>query len=103
MLNPVEEEVIGDLAIMRGEVVEVNDGVEEEVADTDKEPEMEISEVIRLCEQMERISIKYGSPETSLDLSRRIRRLRIEVRRMEGAMLKQSTIDRWVKGAGASQ
>jgi hypothetical protein len=51
------------------------------------EPEMELGEVIRLCEFMEHISIKYGSLETSLDLSRHVRKLRIELRQVETAGL----------------
>ena len=122
LLNPVEEQEIGgsiyrfeggdseivaqvnhNMAVRRGEAVEVNGGLEEEAADEDSEPEMELSEVIHLCEQMERISIKYGAIDTSLDLSRGIRKLRIELRRMESARLKQTTLEWWFRGAGPSQ
>ena len=122
LLNPVEEQEIGgsiyrfeggdseivvqvnhNMAVRRGEAVEVNGGLEEEAADEDSEPEMELSEVIHLCEQMERIFIKYGAIDTSLDLSRGIRKLRIELRRMESARLKQTTLEWWFRGAGPSQ
>ena len=65
--------------------------------DEDSEPEMELSEVIHLCEQMERISIKYGAIDTLLDLSRGIRKLRIELRQMESARLKQTTLEQWFR------
>ncbi|KAI6040075.1 hypothetical protein EDC04DRAFT_2602723 [Pisolithus marmoratus] len=114
MLNPVEEEEIGEsgyrfaggdaeivakvnheMAVKRGEAVEVDDEVEEAV-DEENEPEIKLSEAIHLCEQMERISITYGTCETSLDLTRCIRKLWIELRQRETAGLLQSTLDRYV-------
>ena len=119
MLNPVEELEVGDsmyrfengdgeivaqvnheMAVRRGEVMEVNDEPEE---DHDSEPEMELSQVIQLCEKMERMSIKYGTLETSLGVSRSVRKLRIELRRMESARLKQATLGRWFGDKGMSQ
>ncbi|KAI6027151.1 hypothetical protein EDC04DRAFT_2605913 [Pisolithus marmoratus] len=112
MLNLVEEEEIsksgyrfagGDaeivakvnhkMAVKRGEVVEVDDEVEEAV-DEENEPEIKLSEAIHLCEQMECISITYGTCETSLNLTRHIWKLWIELRQRETAGLLQSMLDR---------
>jgi len=68
--------------------------------DHDSEPEMELSQVIQLCEKMERMSIKYGTLKTSLGISRSVRKLRIELRRMESVRLKQA---RWFRDKGMSQ
>ena len=80
--------------------MEVNGRLEEEAVDEDSEPEMELSKVIHLCKQMECISIKYGAIDTSLDLSWGIRKLRIELRQMESAQLKQTTLEQWFRGQG---
>ncbi|KAI6001165.1 hypothetical protein EDD15DRAFT_2229960, partial [Pisolithus albus] len=112
MLNPVEEKEVGqsdydfdgdeaiiaqvryEEAVNRGEIVEI------ESDDEDSEPgyretEMGMSEAIQLCEKMERVCITYGTPETAVDLSRRLRQFRIMMRGKEGMQLKQSTLDAW--------
>ncbi|KAG6331558.1 hypothetical protein ID866_7533 [Astraeus odoratus] len=81
-----DEEIVAqvnyEMAVRHGKVVEINDETEEEAVD---KQEMDLSDVIWLCEQMECISIKYGSSETSLDLSWCIRKLKVELRQMESA------------------
>ena len=80
--------------------MEVNDEPEE---DHDSEPEMELSQVIQLCKKMDHMSIKYGTLETSLGVSRSVRKLIIELRQMESVRLKQATLGRWFRDKGMSQ
>ncbi|KIJ54772.1 hypothetical protein M422DRAFT_240859 [Sphaerobolus stellatus SS14] len=87
MLNPMLEREIGDscyrfeggnqeileqvkheMAIQSGEVIEVDSDSEEEAEEGDKHS---IKDVIRMCEMMERLCLRYGEPDTSLDLCNR--------------------------------
>lgn len=114
MLNPVEETGIGEsayefaggddeivahvkhaLAMKQGEVIEAED---KELIE-DEEPEIKLSEAIGLCEKMERISIAYGTSEEALNLSEKLRKFRVELRQMERAMLKQTTLDMYIRKA----
>jgi len=84
MLNPVEEKDIGecyhlqtgdkivekvkyDMAIERGEMIEVDSESEDEGEEA--EDKLTILEVSRLCEQLEDLCLHYGEPDTSLDLN----------------------------------
>ena len=79
----------------RGEVIEAED--EESIED--EEPEVKLSEAIGLCEQMERISITYGTSEEALNLSQKLQKFWVELQQMERAMLKQTTMDKFIRKA----
>ena len=78
-----------------GEVIEAED---EELIE-DEEPEVKLSEAIGLCEQMEWISITYGTSEEALNLSQKLQKFWVELQQMERAMLKQTTMDKFIRKA----
>lgn len=67
--NDIVDQVNHEMAVKKGEIVEIE---EEEEAEAD----VGIGEIIQMCEQVARLSHKYGDVETSLDLSRNLRQLR---------------------------
>ncbi|KAK2463802.1 hypothetical protein APHAL10511_004200 [Amanita phalloides] len=110
LLNPVEEQEIGEeqyqfdgddgivetvrheLAVEQGEIVKVES--DEEVED---EPESQgISDAITLCEKMEKLSIKFRTPETSLDLLQHLWQFRIELHRLKAQNSTQVTLHGWL-------
>ncbi|KIJ40018.1 hypothetical protein M422DRAFT_257083 [Sphaerobolus stellatus SS14] len=110
MLNPAEERVIGDacyrfeggdseiiaqvkheMAVQRGDIIEIDSDGEEEEEEEDNEAES-IMDVISMCESMERLCLRHGKPETSLELSRALRQFRIHLRKTEMAQLRQKTL-----------
>ncbi|KIK17798.1 hypothetical protein PISMIDRAFT_14830 [Pisolithus microcarpus 441] len=81
-------------AVRCGDVVEIEsdeEGLDSGHGDT----EMDLGEVIQLCEKMERICITYGTPDTAVDPSQCLQKFRITIREMEGAWLKQAMLDKW--------
>jgi hypothetical protein len=111
MLNPLEENEVGEstyqfehgddeiiakvnheMAVQQGEIVEVE-------SDKDDEAEngtpMGLGEMVRITEQMEGICISHGTKDMALDLARRLRQFRIELRRQEQAALTQPTLRRF--------
>ena len=58
--------------------------------------------MVQICECLERLTLRYGDPETSLDLSRDLRHFKIHLRKEEAARAKQATLDKWF-GKGQSQ
>ena len=117
MLNPSEEDEIGEsdhsfeggdkdivdqvryeMAVKKGEIIEI----EEDKPGDEPEEQVGIGEMMRLCEQVKLFSLRYGDPEVSLDLSQRLRRFRIHLRKKEMENVKQTTLERWF-GDGALQ
>ena len=72
---------------------------EDEELIEDEEPEVKLSEAIGLCEQMERISITYRTSEEALNLSQKLQKFWVELQQMERAMLKQTTMDKFIRKA----
>ncbi|KIJ48339.1 hypothetical protein M422DRAFT_247666 [Sphaerobolus stellatus SS14] len=111
MLNPAEERVISDacylfeggdseiiaqvkheMAVQRGEIIEIDsDGSEEEEEEENNGVES-IMDVISMCESMECLCLRHGKPETSLELSRALQQFRIHLRQTEMAQLRQKTL-----------
>ena len=111
MLNPIEEREVGDsdyrfeggedeivdqvnheMALKRGEIEEIESDDEEE---DEQEEDIGIGELRGLCEKVERLSLKYGDSETCLDLSRSLRQFRIQLRRVETAKARQTSLNEW--------
>jgi hypothetical protein len=114
--NPIEEREVGDseyifeggegeivdqvnyeMALKRGEIEEIESDDEEE---DEQEEDVGIGKLMHLCEKVERLSLKYGDYETSLDLSRSLRQFRIQLRKVETAKAKQTSLDKWFGSAG---
>ncbi|KIJ49862.1 hypothetical protein M422DRAFT_246227 [Sphaerobolus stellatus SS14] len=112
LLDPVEEQEIGDspfvfeggdkeitekvkydLAVERGEIIEVEDDSEEE---EDAEEIMSIKEVKRLCEIIEQECVRYALPEVGLELAGHLRRFWGHLQRVEDENARQTTLDGWV-------
>ena len=72
---------------------------EDEESIEDEEPEVKLSEAIGLCEQMERISITYRTSEEALNLSQKLWKFWVELQQMERVMLKQTTMDKFIRKA----
>ena len=111
MLNPIEEREVGnseyrfegckdeivdqvnhEMALKRGEIEEIESDDEEE---DEQEEDIGISELRGLCEKVECLSLKYGDSETCLDLSRSLRQFRIQLRRVETAKARQTSLNEW--------
>ena len=120
MLNPIEETVIGespyqfeggdeeivakvkyDMAVEKGEIIVVDSDEsedEEEAVDNGATAQ----EVVKMCEDLEGLCIRYGSAETSLTLANNLRKFRIHLRQEMMKGMKQTTLESWV-GLGASK
>jgi hypothetical protein len=115
MLNPVEEEEVGhsdyrfeggdeaiigqvtyEEAVQRGDVIEVESDSDDSEAE---EPEMSLRELIGVAAKLEKACIAHSMLEKAADLSRRLRQFQIELRRVEGATLRQSSLHKWFGGA----
>jgi len=109
MLNPFEEKEIGDslyrfhggedsivaqvnyeMAVKRGEIVE-----EDDEDDEDDTPDFTVSEMINICETMEKLTLAYGNPESRLSISQGLRRFQIDLWKMQDKTVMQATLDRW--------
>ena len=71
MLNPIEEREVGNSEYIG------------------------IGKLRGLCEKVERLSLKYGDSETCLDLSQSLRQFRIQLRRVETAKARQTSLNEW--------
>lgn len=97
MLNPVEEEEVGDSDYS------FEGGDEAIIAQVTHEEAIKCGEILEI-ESDEEDSEQHqdaemgGTPDTAVDLSRRLRQFRITMRRMEGARLMQPTLGRWFGG-----
>jgi hypothetical protein len=110
MLNPIEEKEIGEssyrfkggddeivdrvnyeIAVKHGEIVEIEDDED----DGDDAPDFTITEVICLCETMERLTLIHGDPESSLRLTEGLRKFRIHLRKAQNENATQTTLDMW--------
>jgi hypothetical protein len=115
MLNPVEEEEVGhsdyrfeggdeaiigqvtyEEAVQRGDVIKVELDSDDSEAE---EPEMSLRELIGVAAKLEKACIAHSTLEKAADLSRHLRQFRIELRRVEGATLRQSSLYKWFGGA----
>jgi len=114
MLNPVEEREVsdspyrfegGDAEIIaqvqkelereRGEIIEVDSSESEE--DELEEKGATISKVMKMCKDLECLSLHYGSADTSLTLTRELHQFCIHLRRETVKSLKQMTLESWVQ------
>ena len=114
LLNPIEEREVGDsvtmfpggdedivaqvnyeMAVKRGEVVEIEDDDEDE-EDT---PNFTLTEMIKICETMEELTLAYGNPELRLGLSQGLRKFRVDLQKMQNATASQATLDQWMESA----
>jgi hypothetical protein len=83
-------EVRHQMAVESGEVIEVDSDSE---AEDEGEADVGKAEMIRLCQQLEGLCIKYGATDSSLDLSRQLRRFRAYLRQEELKNASQKTLD----------
>ena len=110
LVDPVEEREVGDspyrfeggddeimaevrreMAIAQGDIIEVDD------SDLDSEEDMEDvpsrGEVIKLCEVLEKVCLRYGDADFSLELPRQLRKYRTKLRRDNLLNSTQTSID----------
>jgi len=96
MLNPMEKvisqppneldisdkaivaQVKHDLVVERGKILEVESDDSNKEETEEKEPTT--AEMINICWEMEDLCLKYGSPETSLGLSKQLHQFHIHLR-----------------------
>ena len=64
-------------------------------AKDEQEEDIGIGELRSLCEKVECLSLKYGDSETCLDLSQSLRQFRIQLRRVETAKVRQTSLNEW--------
>jgi len=89
-------EVKHQMAIERGEIVEAdNDDDDDGDEKTDDDTDLPVStaEIMRLCEQVERLCFKHGAGESSLELPKHLRRFRAHLRHTELKNAKQTSLD----------
>ena len=58
------------------------------------------SDTIKLCDQLEKLSLKYGNSSTSLELSKQLRQFRVFLRREDLLRSTQSTLNGFVVREG---
>lgn len=90
--DEIVDQVNHEMALKRGEIEEIESDDEEE---DEQEEDIGIGELRSLCEKVERLSLKYGDSETCLDLSRSLRQFRIQLRRVETAKARQTSLNEW--------
>ncbi|KAI5984923.1 hypothetical protein EDC04DRAFT_2521977, partial [Pisolithus marmoratus] len=92
--DEIIKQVNHEVAIKEGEIVELES--DDEAGDeADTGAEMQLGDMIHLCEQMERVCIMHGTGEMSLDLSQHLQQFRIDLGCQEQAMLWQTTLRQW--------
>jgi len=99
--NPDQDivaQVQHEIAVQKGEVIEI----EEEDSDDDDDDFRNVSrsDTIKLCDQLEKLSLKYGNSSTSLELNRQLRQFRVFLRREDLLKSTQSTLDGFVVREG---
>jgi hypothetical protein len=94
----IVEEVRRQMAIERGDIMEVDSDSEAGDEDENVMPEYTFTQVFTLCQQLEDACLQFGDLELSFDLSKRLRAFRAGVRREEIRGAKQTTIDLYFGG-----
>lgn len=109
LVNPIEEQEVGDsqyrfeggdaeivaevlheMAVARGETIELDDSDYSDDEDKDCIPRCE---VINLCALLERACIRYGGLDSSLELQHHLCRYRAELQREDLLSCTQSSLD----------
>ena len=117
MLNPAEEMVVGDLqyrfeggdkeivelvqheiAVAKGEVMELDSSDDEDKGEL--ELEASVDDVIRLCQQMEGLCLRFDSNDKSLSLAQRLCQYCVDLKRVQLTSAKQTTLEEYMKPAG---
>ncbi|KAG2119173.1 uncharacterized protein F5147DRAFT_802054 [Suillus discolor] len=96
--NEIVEEVRRQMAIERGDIIELDSDSEDGDEDENVTPEYTLTQVFMLCQQLEDACLQFGELELSFDLSKRLRAIRAGVRREEIRGAKQTTIDSYFGG-----
>ncbi|KAG9312614.1 hypothetical protein JVU11DRAFT_7019 [Chiua virens] len=95
MLNPIQEaEVNHEKAVKCGEVVEVESDDEDLDNDGDDET-LGLQEMIEMTAKLEKACITHTTLEKAAHVSRCLRQLRVDLRKVESAGLTQPRLDRW--------
>ncbi|KAG1764954.1 hypothetical protein EDD22DRAFT_951411 [Suillus occidentalis] len=89
----IVEEVQRQMAIERGDIIEVDSDSEEHEEDEKTTPEYTFTEVIALSQQLEEACLQFGELGASFDLLKWLQAFRACVRREEIRGAKQRTID----------
>ena len=95
LAGSIVAQVQHEIAVQKGEVIEI----EEE--DTDDEEDdnfrnVSCSDTIKLCDQLEKISLKYGNSSTSLELNKQLCQFRVFLRCEDLLKSTQSTLNGFV-------
>lgn len=80
-----------ELAVARGKVIEIDDSDSEDK--DDKEKPLSQSEVLKLCEGLEKVCLQYGSPDTSFELLHHLHTYRGQLRHEELCNCSQASLD----------
>jgi hypothetical protein len=96
--NEIVEEVRRQMAIERGDIMEVDSDSEDGDEAENMMPEYTFMQVFTLCQQLEDACLQFGELEVSFDLSKRLQAFRACVRREEIHGAKQTTIDSYFSG-----
>jgi hypothetical protein len=110
LVNPIEEREVGDspyrfeggdaeivaevrheMAVARGEIIELDD--EDDDEDDDDNDFLPRREVMELCALLEKTCIRYGDLDTSLELPCHLRRYRAQLQRNDLLNCTQSSLD----------
>jgi len=113
LVNPIEEEEDedspyrfegGDVEIIaqvrrematEQEVIEVDDSESEE--EDDPADNLSRAETIKLCQELEKMSIRFGGEDLSVDLPPQLRKFRAQLQRDELTNAKQVTLEQFFK------
>ena len=91
-----EDEIVGQvnhkMALRRGEIEEIESDDKEE---DEQEEDIGIGKLRSLCEEVECLSLKYRDSKTCLNLSRSLRQFRIQLRKVETAKARQTSLNEW--------
>jgi hypothetical protein len=86
-------EVQREMAIARGEIIELNDSDNDSDEDNDDKYHLPCREVINLCALLEKVCINYGDLDSSLELPRHLRSYRAQLQRDDLLNCTQSSLD----------
>lgn len=95
--HDIVAQVQHEIAVRKGEVIEIED---EDSDDEDDFLNVSRSDTIKLCDQLEKLSLKYGNSSTSLELSKQLRQFRVFLRREDLLRSTQSTLNGFVVREG---
>jgi len=96
--NEIVEEVRRQMAIERGDIMEVDSDSEDGDKAENVTPEYTFTQVFMLYQQLEDACLQFGELEVSFDLSKRLWAFRACVCREEIHGAKQTTIDSYFSG-----